>query len=67
MLIGYIVSQLHTLTNGLACTCGCLVYIYIYLYVQLRVTVFRILRWDPNPAIGDPDPIRIRARCEPDT
>ena len=42
------------------CMCGCLVYIYIYLYVWLRATVF----WT---RLGDPDPIRIRARSGPDT
>ena len=36
--------------------------------VWLRATGFQTCLVEyPNPATGDPDPIRIRARCGPDT
>ena len=42
--------------------------VYLYMYVFGYVLQhFRFVRWYPNPATGDPDLIRIRARCEPDT
>ena len=33
----------------------------------LRATAFRIHLVRSGPVAGDPDPIRIRARCGPDT
>ena len=36
-------------------------------YVWLRATAFRIRLVRSGPVAGDPDPIRIRARCGPDT
>ena len=43
------------------------VYLCLYVCVGCVLQCFRPVRWDPNPATGDPYPIRIRARCEPDT
>ena len=41
-------------------------YVCVNLCVWLRVAVFRIRLVRSGPVAGDPDPIRIRARCAPD-
>jgi len=42
------------------------VFIIIYMFSCVQ-QYFRPVQWDPNLAIVDSDPIRIRARCGPDT
>ena len=49
------------------CTCRCSVYLYLYVSVRLCGTVFRTHSVRSGPVVGDPDPIRIRACCGPDT
>ena len=46
------------------CVCTC---VRVSLSVWLRVAVFRIRLVRSGPVVEDPDPIRIRARCGPDT
>ena len=44
-----------------------IVYLCLYVCVWLRVTGFRIYSVRSGPVAVDSDPIRIRARCGPDT
>ena len=42
------------------------IFIFICMFACVLQRLGFVL-WDPNPATGDPDPIRIHARCGPDT
>ena len=44
-----------------------IVYLCLYVCVGCVLQCFGPVWWDPSPASGDPDPIRIRAHCGPDT
>jgi len=52
------------------CPYACVGVKHVFLFIcmcWLRAIVFRIRSVRSGPVAGDPDPIRIRARCGPDT